>query len=75
MIKLELEEYCQNCPDFVSDVDKDYKAEFTDDYSHFDSSRKIKRTCNTIIRCKYRKRCDELVDTYLRYELKGGAKE
>lgn len=73
MIKLEIEEYCQNCPDFVPDVDKDHKGEFTHDYESLDRSPKVKRTCNTTIRCAYRKRCAELVDTYLRYELKGGA--
>ncbi len=72
MIKLELDEYCQNCPDFVSDVEKDHKGEFINGNCFSRGDLKLKRTCNTVIRCKYRKRCEELVDTYLRYELKGG---
>lgn len=75
MIKLEIEEYCQNCPDFVPDTDKEFKAYFTDDYDGIPPGRKLRRLCKTTIRCKYRKRCDELVDTYLRYELKGGEQD
>lgn len=49
MIKLEVEDYCQDCMDFSADVT---------------GPQRIRTTCNreivfsdTIVRCEYRKRC------------------
>lgn len=48
MIKLEVEDYCQDCPHFEADVDKQilYAGE-------------TPMICNTYIRCDHRMACDQ----------------
>ena len=60
MIKLKIEEYCNNCPDFEPDVEKDTKV--IDDYSLvYHSGPKIQVTTN--IYCKRRLCCRCLRDS------------
>lgn len=47
MIRVDVEDYCQNCLDFNPDVSKAERVTLGDEASYTD----------TIIRCKYRKRC------------------
>lgn len=53
MIKLNIEEYCENCPDFEPDVEKEVLT--TEDYPYLESTFKY---ANTIITCKSRDRCN-----------------
>ena len=64
MIRLEVEEYCHQCLDFHPDVIEPTRAYSLDDEknSHTD----------TIIMCKYRKRCAG-IKRYLEQQSKGGA--
>ena len=48
MIKLDVEEYCQECLDFCPDVNKPERLVLNDGTSVYS---------DTIIQCKYRKRC------------------
>jgi hypothetical protein len=50
MIQLDVEEYCYNCLDFEADVTKPLRDTETNTWS------------NTIIQCKYRKRCRAIKD-------------
>ena len=55
MIKLDIEEYCHNCPDFEADVDK---IEISTPHKTFDPLVvKEDITYETVIKCKNRKRC------------------
>lgn len=58
MIKLNIEEYCHNCPDFEVSVDKThaYCAEYALDWF------------TTEITCKHRSRCKE-IKSYLEKEI------
>lgn len=51
MISLDVQPYCGNCPDFVPDVDGPTKI-YADN---------IMLQSNTIVRCKYRKRCEAMI--------------
>lgn len=53
MIKLEIEEYCDNCPDFESDISKDSTIAY-DPLEFIPKSTEI--NC-TIIRCANREKC------------------
>lgn len=64
MFKLEVEEYCKECPDFEVEVEKD-----TYHYEDYVSNETVYH-CQKTIRCKYAKRCKAM----LRY-LKRKAKE
>ncbi len=55
MIKLEVKDYCQSCPGFEANITKN------DVYHEISSGH------DTIIRCKYRTRCESMV-RYLRKE-------
>lgn len=64
MIKLEVEDYCRECPAFEPDVD-------TTGWYDPQSQEEVIR--DTIIRCRYRKRCANMV-RYLERELKKNAR-
>lgn len=61
MIKVDVEDYCQSCLDFESDVTKPEKF-------HYDHGEIIMG--DTVVQCKYRKRCAGLV-RYLTRQIKG----
>ena len=60
MIKLEVEDYCQECQGFEPDVDA------SDFYNPLNQNENIR---DTIVRCRYRKRCANMV-RYLERKLK-----
>lgn len=51
MIKLEVETYCQNCPDFDPEV---YKYSYEGDMRHTDDVNE------TVVYCKYKQRCHSI---------------
>ena len=51
MIKLDVQPYCDVCPDFTPDVDSPVR---------YYSDHEI-RSSDTIVRCKYRRRCEAMV--------------
>lgn len=53
MIKLNIEDYCESCPDFEPDVKKEVLT--TENYHYLESTFKY---ANTIITCKSRDRCN-----------------
>lgn len=58
MIKLEVAGYCQNCPEFEPEVEKDVQ-----DYSRFDQKTLSfvgPRYCNTTITCEHAARCQTI---------------
>lgn len=61
MIKVDVEDYCQTCMDFTSEVTKPE----TFHYNHGEIVRG-----DTVIQCKYRKRCAGLV-RHLTRQVKG----
>ena len=61
MIRVDVEEYCQSCLDFTPDVIKPIRT--TDGESTL---------TDTIIQCKYRKRCAG-IKRYLEQQAKGEA--
>ena len=50
MIKLDIDEYCHNCPEFESDVKKDVIHCRNSDFG-------ITSIVHTIITCEHRERC------------------
>lgn len=60
MIKLEVEEYCQECPAFEPDVDSN---------TWYDPTDNLPSVSDTIIHCRYRKRCANMV-RYLERKMK-----
>lgn len=56
MIKLEVEKYCEDCPEFESEVDKDIVELYNS------SLRDYIETAETRIYCRHRKRCDNMVN-------------
>ena len=66
MIRLEIEEYCQNCLDFLPDVKRPARVE---DFSGEDVV-----LGDTYVRCSNRKRC-EAIKRYLERQVKGGDKD
>lgn len=52
MIKVEVEDYCQQCPDFESEVDKPPKV--------YSGNGHYTYIGDTIIRCVYRHRCKSI---------------
>ena len=54
MIKLEVELYCQNCPLFEADVEKDNELVYNPLLND------TIRSCDTVIRCARRYSCDEI---------------
>lgn len=61
MIRLEVEEYCQECLDFTPDVTKPERALFVNGEVTY---------TDTIVQCKYRKRCGN-IERFLRQQAKG----
>ena len=57
MFKLEVEEYCTDCPEFEVDLEKD-TYHYTDNMSFTNETVYI---CNKTIRCKYAKRCKSMI--------------
>lgn len=53
MIKLDIKDYCENCPDFRPEVDKE-----TVYMENFEDPLEPARICETIITCEYAKRCE-----------------
>jgi hypothetical protein len=64
MIRVEVEEYCQQCLDFEPDVTKPERLYIGVTEKTFG---------DTIIRCKYRKRC-AAITRFLEHQAKGEAK-
>jgi hypothetical protein len=62
MIRVDVEEYCHECLDFNPDVSKAERVTLGDEMSYTD----------TIIRCKYRKRCCG-IRRFLEHQMKEGA--
>lgn len=57
MIKLEVKEYCHNCPEFTPSVDKEcYGSGYGDEFYH------------TTITCKYAKRCEAIAKYFRKGE-------
>lgn len=67
MIKLEVEDYCQDCESFVPDTSND--SDTTKTYAGFPSVKIV----NTIITCHYRRRCANMV-RYLERKLKSNVR-
>ena len=65
MIRLDVENYCHECLDFTPDVTKP-ERETTEDLK---GKRHVAYT-DTIVQCKYRKRC-EAIKKYLLRQAKG----
>lgn len=59
MIRLEVQEYCHACSDFEPDVEKPEKYYSGTAMSFFLGSEEVIMT-DTVVRCKYRKRCENL---------------
>lgn len=63
MIKLDVEDYCQECQGFEPDADT------SDFYNPLNQNECVR---DTIIRCRYRKRCANMV-RYLERKLRNDA--
>lgn len=55
MITLKVEDYCQNCPEFDPDVDKDRYETIDYDMRARSSDRVV--FCSTTVTCQHRHRC------------------
>lgn len=65
MIRLDVRDYCQGCFDFAADVESPIKFdvnEFPKTMSQFPDN-------DTIVRCVYRKRCENIMRYLERQEL------
>ena len=67
MIKIAVEDYCQQCLDFTPDVTKPERFHSIDNPDSFILS-------DTVIRCEYRKRCAG-IKRYLEQQAKGETHE
>ena len=65
MLKLEVKEYCQNCPDFEADVIKNTGYSINGETGIIYS--------NTIIRCEHCSMCEQLHDYIKRNEVNKNA--
>lgn len=61
MIRLDVEEYCQECLDFTPDVTKPERIQANAGHIIY---------TDTIVQCKYRKRCSS-IERFLRQQAKG----
>lgn len=61
MIRINVEEYCHQCLDFEADVTKPVRS-VNDDGKHVQT--------DTIVQCKYRKRCNG-IRRFLEQQVKG----
>jgi hypothetical protein len=62
LIRIEVEEYCQQCADFVPDVTAPERVMIGDKEVVFQT--------DTVIRCEYRRRCAGIT-RYLEHQIKG----
>ena len=62
MIRIDVEEYCQQCLDFEPDVTKPER--------YYAAGKELPLHTDTIIQCKYRKRC-AAIKRYLEQQAKG----
>lgn len=67
MIALQVESYCQDCPEFEPDVDK--KTETYETWSPMEFVSRNYTLCETIVRCEHRDRCRSIKNR-LEIELK-----
>lgn len=65
MIQIDVRPYCESCCDFTPDVEHPTKL-----YADFE----VYCQSDTIIRCKYRKRCENMV-RYLQKQITKGENE
>lgn len=65
MIRIDIQPYCDDCLDFTPDVDSPVS---------YDADRRIVRQSDTIIHCKYRNRCKNMV-RYLQKQLEQGKRK
>ena len=63
MIKLDVDEWCKDCPEFEPDVEKDTEIFECFDIDSYCPVKKI--ITDTAVTCKHRLRCQSMVD-YLR---------
>lgn len=56
MIRLEVEEYCSQCPEFEPDVDKKEEILQYQDFKLMINE--TIRLCDTVVRCKHAARCE-----------------
>ena len=68
MIKLDVEDYCQDCESFVPDTS--YDSDTAKTYAGFPAVKIV----NTIVTCHYRRRCANMV-RYLERKLKSNVEE
>lgn len=66
MIKLEVAEYCQNCPSFEADVAKPERL--------YAGGEELCTFGDTVVRCEYRRRCAG-IKRYLEKQLEKGGDE
>lgn len=66
-IKLEVQEYCSECWDFTPDVIKPERIVLHNEYD----AEVYSTQTDTIVRCKYAKRCEN-IKKYLSRQTKGG---
>lgn len=64
MIRLEVEEYCSQCPEFEPDIERREEVVGCVDFSEPSGYRAV-RFCDTVIRCKHAARC-EGIRSYLK---------
>lgn len=57
MIRIDVQPYCDCCLDFTPDVEPPERLY----YSSYDGGQEYESTSDTVIRCKYRKRCANMV--------------
>lgn len=60
MIKLIVEKYCHNCPEFEPDVDKKVASSEEIDFTEVMYGRKIRYFCETVIKCEHHARCQAI---------------
>lgn len=68
MIKLEVENYCQSCPEFEPDVDRNTQRYFAEDFNPFAYEPRVYTVCDTIVRCEHRVRC-QCIKTQIEIDL------
>lgn len=73
MIRLDIKEYCSNCLDFEPDIIKSERFYQLGLLTPDEGCTAVTQS-DTIVRCKYSKRC-EAIKRYLEQQLKGGSNE
>lgn len=62
MIRFEKEKWCENCPEFEPNVEK--QNLYSDDYCINGNFRK--KIVDTVITCKHRDRCQDMINYLIR---------